>query len=147
MQNEIDEFLKKNEKTNYYNYIHRGNGIIMERQQYLLNCLLQYILEGYIIFKDFIFYNEIGPILEEVLKEDFSLEEKINFLKIKLFFASQEVYDKVICLVEFLIYKGIKEIPCTLEKEQSSLEVTSCIVYLMQEIETLMNSEAYQRAM
>lgn len=146
LQNEMTSFLYHNEQTNYFYYLHKGNGMDQNRNEYILDMLLYSVLKSYVVFKGMnIQDNKVVKIINTVLKSDLLLNETIAILKNRLFMVDLETYNQAITLLNINIDDEYFMNLLETAQDDLSSKLKWIIYYLSEEMETLSNIVEHRR--
>ncbi len=144
MQTEIIYFLNNNARNSYFYYLHRNNGAILERKEYLLNMLLLFILEIDITYTLLNINVQLFTEIEKILNQKLEVQEKINLLKQYLFMKDLKTYNEVIKLISFsldpMLYECISTNVTKRNDKNISLlikNINNCRIILKDELESL----------
>lgn len=134
LQIEMASFLSHNNQTNYFHYLHKGNGMDQNRNEYILDMLLYSVLKSYAVFNGK--ENKVVQIINAIMKQEMFWNETIAMLKMRLFMVDLETYNQAINIINTNIDDA--DFLTLLEKEDYVPNNLKWIVYyLMEEMETL----------
>lgn len=143
MKKEILNFLENNDRINYFHYLYRNNGAIMERKEFILDMLLQYLLEAGIVYILLDIKSPLFKQIEKIVNQRQCVSEKIMMMKKNLFITDLDTYNSAIDTIKqfyFELDPMVFEYLEHLANESDNLLVTKirkCMVYLQEELETL----------
>lgn len=134
LQIEMASFLSHNNQTNYFHYLHKGNGMDQNRNEYILDMLLYSVLKSYAVFNGK--ENKVVQIINAIMKQEMFWNETIAMLKMRLFMVDLETYNQAINIINTNIDDA--DFLTLLEKEDYVPNNLKWIVYyLIEEMETL----------
>lgn len=158
MKREIINFLNDNERNSYYYYLRRNNGTVEERREYILDLLLQYLLQADMLFYVLDNQHPIFNQVEEILNQDLPIEEKIRMLKFHLFMKGFDTYNAVIEMIKYLnnifdskTFAYILQVAYVISNNQEQKvcgkvnKINECVNYLIDEMETLSDIKERKR--
>lgn len=150
LQNEMTSFLYHNAtaQTNYFYYLHRGDGTNQNRNEYILDMLLYSVLKSYVVFNGMnIKDNKVIQVINTIMESDLLWDETIAVLKRRLFVVDLETYNEAI---ELLTLKNIDDAYFMnfLENAQDNIsnKLKWIVYYLTEEMETLDDISERRRA-
>lgn len=147
LQNEMTSFLYHNEQTNYFHYLHRGDGTNQNRNEYILDMLLYSVLKSYVVFDGInIKDNKVVQIINTIMERDLLWNETIDILKRRLFMVDLETYNQVITLLNINIDDTYFMNFLENAQDNISNKLKWIVYYLTEEMETLSNIAEHRRA-
>lgn len=147
LQNEMTSFLYHNAQTNYFYYLHKGDGMDQNRNEYILDMLLYSVLKSYVVFNGMNMQdNKVVQIINTILERDLLWNETIAILKRRLFMVDLETYNQAITLLNINIDDAY--FINFLENAQDYIpnKLKWIVYYLTEEIETLNDISERRRA-
>lgn len=147
LQNEMTSFLYHNAQINYFYYLHKGDGMDQNRNEYILDMLLYSALKSYIVFNGMNMQdNKVVQIINTILERDLLWNETIAILKRRLFMVDLETYNQVITLLNINIDDAY--FMNFFENAQDNVlnKLKWIVYYLTEEMETLSNIAEHRRA-
>lgn len=147
LQNEMTSFLYHNAQTNYFHYLHRGDGTNQNRNEYILDMLLYSVLKSYVVFNGMnIQDNKVVQIINTILEHDLPWNEIIAVLKRRLFMVDLETYNQAITLLTINIDDAYFMNFLENAQDNISNKLKWIVYYLTEEMETLDDISERRRA-
>lgn len=138
LQNEMASFLYHNEQTNYFHYLHKGNGMDQNRNEYILDMLLYSVLKSYMVFNGMNMEdNKMVQIINTIMELEIPWNETIAILKNRLFMVDLETYNQAIALLNINIDDAYYMDLLEAAQAYKINKLKWLVYYLTEEMETL----------